>query len=97
MEALDLLVQHVAEVLQVDLFILGGLARILLAVDDLQPLQQLVLHLEDVLIVLQVVVPYLVVALEEQLEFVLEVLIFALELLIRLDEGVVEALQFGVG
>jgi hypothetical protein len=54
------------------------------------------LHLENVLIVLEVIMPDLIVVLEEHFKLVLEFLILTFELLIGLDEHLVLVGKFGV-
>lgn len=80
LQLLNLLIQHVPEVLQVDLFVacvatglgitltfikiknyLNKNIYLFLAIDDLQALQQLMLHLDDPDIVVQIEPSYLVV------------------------------------
>lgn len=91
---MDLAVQHVPEVLESSLLVACIFASFFLAFDDLQPFEKLVLHLEDFLVTLQVLEPYVIVLLEQFLELFLLLLILPLEFCILLSQSLVPQLEF---
>ena len=86
LQHLNLLIQHIPKVFQINLFISRLLASFLLRINDLNSLQQLVLHLNDILIVFQVMVFYPIMLGQEIVKLFLKVVFFLQELLIILDK-----------
>jgi hypothetical protein len=93
LQALDLAVQHVSEVLECGLLIPRILACIFLALDDLQPFEQLMLHLQDFFITLEVLESNVVVLLEQLLEHLLLLFVLPLQTSVFLSQAVIPRLQ----
>lgn len=92
-KALNFAVQHITEILERRLFISSITTCLLLAVDDLQSLKQLVLHLQDVLVVFEVLETNTVVDFEELLETVLLSFVLFLQLVVLLSQSAILLFQ----
>lgn len=92
-KGLDLVIEHVPEVLQCGLFIPGIFACLFFRLNDLQPFQELVLHLQYFLIGFQVFEPDVIVLLEQFLESFLLLFVLFLEFSELLGQFLVSLLQ----